>query len=297
MDSPGEGWRLGRPQLKTRLVLLLVALNLAVIAALVLVGGGYEPYIMAPLLAAILVAELVRAIRLALIAHEYFGEHPWRMLPRALLARLLGNTVSTLTPSALGGELVRGLIVLRELTPRAIAVGLVDGLFDLYTNTLLALLLAPLAPWPYAAVPLALGVAATIAWLTGFAIASRTRKQWLAKLAETAHKATKRNLRHATPLSITAWLLAATGYTIAAQQACSTTPETAIASYVYAYLVGIIPLPGGLGAIDAWLAATTCPQAAAATRTTILVLTLATLPLLAQELGKNKTPSQEHGYA
>ena len=249
-------------------------------------------------------AELIRALRLKTIYEAVIGEKA--SLGRSFLGRLAGNIVSSLTPSAIGGELVRGAVVAgtrgieRHGWPKLVAAGLADGLYDLFTNTLLAAVFAPLVGLA-ALIPLLLGLAASSSWILGTLAAQRARESKLLlrlglarlgnPLAEGAEAFMKgyglRVALTSTLLSVLAWLLLGLGLYFILDAFCgSSTVLESIILLLYTYLMGIIPLPAGLGSMDIWLASLSCPEGAAAWRTAAVLqlgLTALIVGLLAAE--------------
>ncbi|MET1101074.1 MAG: hypothetical protein ABWW69_01150 [Pyrodictiaceae archaeon] len=294
------------------LVLFLVLAILVYLGLLFILGAQapatpYASLAIASYAASVLAAELVRGLRLTILYKWVTSSRDpvsLRLYARALLARFSGNIVSALTPSALGGEVIRGLVVSEGLRgiPRFIALGLLDGLYDLYANTILAILLIGyVGATPMSIIVLLLGLAASASWLLvslvfsgKWARPSRLVRRLPLVGSKLVRDASKILVKGFTPgvlgpastLTVVSWLVMAAGMLPVVNLSCSHSidyPHT-LAILLYTYLAGIIPLPAGLGSMDSWLAFTTCPSAALVWRTGVLaalgIMALASLPLV-----------------
>ncbi len=267
---------------------LYMGVSLGVVASNPLPVAGYIVFFFA--------SEAVRAERLRLVFEAVTGYRP--SYARGFLARLAGDLVSSLTPSAIGGEVVRGAVAaggrgVREYGVGVlVAVGLADGLYDLFTNTVLAAAMAPITGLGLEALlPLSLGAAASSSWVLGAYAASRgSVRRGVARLAGERFSAILggaaeafmegfrgRVLAYSFLLSVLAWFLGGTGLYVVLSAYCGGPGVVeSVALLLYTYLMGIIPLPAGLGAMDVWLAFAACPEGAVAWRTgTLLSLLVA----------------------
>lgn len=263
----------------------------------------------------IISSELVRALRLSILYRENI-RYQRGLLPlymRSVAARFSSNVVSVITPSALGGEFVRGLIVSglkKEMLPTAIGVGLADGLYDLFTNVILAIILLPvLGSVVVGLTIILLGLASSTAWVLALLIVSgRIRSRILAKLPLINHPALKQGGRavvnsfnkkvlfQAMLLSVVGWLLIALGYHLATTRSCPGIRLSIVRTLtyiIYAFLLGIIPTPAGLVTMDTWLASTICPSTAVLWRTsgliTVFIMASLSIPHIVTIIREYKT--------
>ncbi len=251
----------------------------------------------------IIASESIRAVRLSIIYREIIGyEGSWFSLyKRSLVARFSSNVVSTVTPGATGGEFIRGLVVSglkKELIPAAVAVGLADGLYDLFTNVAIAIILLPLVkPLITGLIIILIGLGSSVLWiLTLLVVCGKIQSKILFKIPFINHPAikksseaiinsfSKRILFKSLLLSIIGWLLLALGYYFVALYTCRIRLNVfeALTNIMYAFLLGIIPTPAGLVTMDAWLASTSCPSAAVLWRTSgllsVIVMAVLSIP-------------------
>jgi len=311
------------------LVVVFLLLTVTVYASLVFLLGARLDMIVEkpiPLLMYVgfsLLGELFRALRLKIVYWRITGVHP--SLLRSFLARLAGNIVSSLTPSAIGGEVIRGAVaagargIEEHSLTKLVAAGLADGLYDLFTNTLLALVFIPILGASFTTgVPLILGITASASWiLVAKSLSSEKRARILRILGPRAPAIVVEGSQafligldakartESTLLSIAAWITTGIGFYFLANSYCNNTVEllNGIAVLLYTFLMGIIPVPAGLGSMDLWLAVNTCPTTATAWRTALLVqLLLSSIlvtPLAASELRlalrfKQETTTKNH---
>lgn len=256
-----------------------------------------------------LLSELVRAIRLSMIYREIIGfKEDWLTLyKRSIIARFSSNVVSTITPSAMGGEFVRGLVIAslkKDLIPVAVAVGLADGLYDLFTNVCLAALLLPLVkPFYSGLVILLIGAFSSLLWiLTLLFVKKRFKLHFLRKIPFINHPAIVKSGKALVKsfskdifiksfmTSIFGWILVSIGYYYLVEVTCTNGRNLldVATDLIYAFLLGIVPTPAGLVTMDIWLASTTCPEAAILWRTSglmlVLIMGLVSLPQVVRVL-------------
>ncbi len=222
-------------------------------------------------------AEVMRAVRLSIIA-----DCGLKCTPRAFIARAAGNAIALVTPSALGGEVVKG-VVLVGWSSRALIIGLYDSLSDLWSNVTLALVLLPLSFTPITFALTLIGVGASIAWVAVLKIAKRIRvlkliSTWLG--GETGRSAASSLggwlLGAAILLGILAHVVVGVGLALAKDIAVL----KSVSAIVYGLLAGIAPVPGGLVTIDVVIALHANPDAAVLWRLSYLASTLPGLAIL-----------------
>ncbi len=227
-------------------------------------------------LALFVMAESLRAWRLKLIVST-LGPSPGML--KALGSRLLGDVVSSLTPSVAGGEALRGVIAGGDLSLSYATAGILDGVFDLYANYVYAILLAPLAlkvSYFYTTLALILGGLAVSFWCIalGFTklhdIAKRIIPRRFSGLLEIP--STLRRLSTILwgvkftaiiSISLVSWLLQCLQYYVVCMNHCGgANLLRVVMAYTYSSLMGLIPLPGGVGVFELAASSYTCPEAA-----------------------------------
>ena len=254
--------------------LLAAAAALGAANALLLawMGAGWpDPASVALCLAWLLAAELVRSLRLLALA----GLPPSpRLVARALAARLASNAVALVTPSSMGGEAAKAL-VLGGLRPRLLAASLYDSVADLWACTAVAVAALPARPGELAAALAAAGLAASLAWAVGVAAAPAL----LRRLA--GWEPPRLGAREAAA-SVAAGVAS---LALAAQGLAPVSEGDPLPALAYAMLAGLAPTPGGVLAVDAALALQAGPGAAAVWRASAYALgALGAAPLLTAAL-------------
>ncbi len=301
MEALGEGDTEVRLGLPARLALGVVV----VLACLLLVSRilGVElveavqhvnPILLACFLATLLATESLRGIRLMLLA-QCIGARP--SFVRALASRVVGSLVSALTPSAAGGEVLRGLLASGRLEAGAAVVGVVDGAMDLVANYVYAVALAPcvlpVAP-AYVAAGLGLGLVPVLLWTAGLAGArfalrlSRKGPSWLRRGVEafTSLRGVLTGWRGFVLWAITgvSWLLQCLQLMVVCLFVCPAGLLDVVAGFTYASLMGLIPVPGGAGIFELVASVFVCPEATVVWRVvwllSLVIASLALLPLV-----------------
>ncbi len=265
--------RLGGKKLRVAFVALYLALLYLILSRLFPRATMLptNPRILAYSVLLALLAECVRAARLALL---YWGGLDARRYMQALRARFAGNLAALITPSVAGGEVVRGLVIhgrVETKAARAITAAAVDSGADMIGNYTLALLALALGSAPAAPLPEIVAAAPAAAWLLVYALLPlRTHKRILERIAdkldamrlrllssissllrEAAHYETEgKMLAGALLLTLVAWLLQVSSYAVFAEPCYA----KALGCVTETVLMGVIPVPGGIGPGEALLA-------------------------------------------
>ncbi len=244
MLSRAELRRLLTPRRLRIGVAILIAFSTATAILYIYMNtGGIDPGTVSIVAASAVAAEAVRALRLQLLA----GVRGVRGWLRAFTARLAGNAVAAATPTSVGGELVRGYLVLGA-TVRAAVVGLYDAVSDLWANTVLASLLLPLYRQPLTIALTLAGFTASIAWALAL-----HGLPWLASRLLGSETPTVASMRPSLGLQVASILLGVAGFLVAAlglSKAADVGFVEALSALSYGLLAGLVPTPGGLLAVD-----------------------------------------------
>jgi hypothetical protein len=261
-------------------LLLALAAVLGVANALVLAQMGArlpDLYGLGLCFSMLVASELVRAVRLALLARL---PPTARGLVRAFTARLASQAVAMVTPSSMGGEVVKGILV-RGLGFEAVGVGLVDSLLDLWGNTLLALILLPFSSKPLAYLLAGCGVAVSLLWLLGLSMYPSIVRRVFRYQVPRRLPLSRGVLAAGLALSMLSFVLTGLGLLTYASAPLS------VMAVAYGMLAGLVPTPGGVLAIDTVIALLASPTAAATWRAAYYLLGVlgaiviaASLPLL-----------------